>query len=172
MDHLLPRVLQPETCVEFVTTRMVDPCISSSWQIDIQGKSLSTNKENNGWVYQDDEGEGHKIIETVHVPSSIQGKSLSTNKENNGWVYQDDEGEGHQIIETVNVLSSNPSVPQMSAPFPNVALEEQCFNPAGVAVGPKGLQNIRPRNTFFGTIFVRRGNECPCSFVSLSSSLP
>jgi hypothetical protein len=61
---------------------------------------------------------------------------------------------------------------EMSAPFPNVALEEQCFNPAGVAVGPKGLQNIRPRNTFVGTIFERRGNECPCSFVSFSSSLP
>jgi hypothetical protein len=61
---------------------------------------------------------------------------------------------------------------EKSAPFPNVALEEQCFNPAGVAVGPKGLQNIRPRNTFVGTIFERRGNECPCSFVSFSSSLP
>jgi len=53
------------------------------------------------------------------------------------------------------------------------AEEEQCYNPAGIAVGPKGMQNIRPKNTFVGTIFERKGSDnCPCSFVSFSSSLP
>ena len=52
------------------------------------------------------------------------------------------------------------------------AEEEQCYNPAGIAVGPKGMQNIRPKNTFVGTIFERKGSDnCPCSFVSFSSSL-
>ena len=73
------------------------------------------------------------------------------------------------ISEPARALSHKTS--GLSIP-PAYAQEEQCLNPAGVAVGLKGLQNIRPKNAFVGTIFERRGNECPCSFVSFSSSLP
>ena len=50
--------------------------------------------------------------------------------------------------------------------------QEHCYNPAGVPVGLKGFQNIHPNNTFVGTTFERRGHNCPCSYVSFSSSLP
>ena len=43
---------------------------------------------------------------------------------------------------------------------------KQCFSPAGVAVGPAGLQDIKPPNSFVGIVFERKGFNCECSFVS------
>ncbi len=46
--------------------------------------------------------------------------------------------------------------------------EEQCFNNNGVPVGAAGIVDIQPANTFIGTVYQRKGNNCPCSFVSIS----
>jgi hypothetical protein len=44
--------------------------------------------------------------------------------------------------------------------------EQQCFNAAGLSVGPAGPQYIKPPNSFVGTTFERKGDNCECSFVS------
>ena len=57
---------------------------------------------------------------------------------------------------------------ELSTP-PAYEQEKKCVDPDGVPVGPAGNQDNAYGNAFVGTIFERRGNECPCSYVSLSS---
>jgi hypothetical protein len=48
----------------------------------------------------------------------------------------------------------------------NALPSKQCFSLSGVPVGPAGPQNIKPRNSFTGITFERKGNNCDCSYVS------
>lgn len=51
-----------------------------------------------------------------------------------------------------------------------VSAENQCLNPDGDSVGPKGSVSIQAKNDFVGESFERLyGENCPCSFVSFFS---